>query len=310
MTRRQDRDERRARARRRRAIVAVAGGVIGSAVLTAVLVAGGRTPAPGTGPPPAPAAASLPVPSQSAVAPAAPPCSDPVLRVALDSGRDEPAIAAAGGADAFRSAVTTGRAPCVTLSDPARLWVVVNKQRPLVPADAVPGGLTEVPVRSLNAGILRADAADALGSLFAAAAQAGAGEMVQLSGYRSYGAQADTYADHVAAQGQVEADLGTARPGFSEHQTGLAADVVACDGGCGGLDDFAGTAQQQWVAAHAWEFGFIVRYEDGRTSVTGYEPEPWHLRFVGPALARAYHEGGWHSLEEFFGLPPAPDYAD
>lgn len=309
MTRRQDRDERRGRTRRRRATAAVASGLVAAAVLTGILVAAGRTPAPGTGAPPAPAAASLPVPRQAAVAPAASPCSDPVFRGELDAGRDESAIAVAGGADAFRSAVTTGRAPCVTLSDPGRLWVVVNKQRPVVPADAVPPGLTEVSVRSLNAGILRTDAAAALASLVAAAAEAGAGDVAQLSGYRSYGAQADNYADHVAAQGQVEADRGTARPGFSEHQTGLAADVVACDGGCGGLDDFVATAQGQWVAAHAWEFGFIVRYEDGRTPVTGYEPEPWHLRFIGPTLARSYHAGGWHTLEEFFGLPAAPDYA-
>jgi D-alanyl-D-alanine carboxypeptidase len=105
-----------------------------------------------------------------------------------------------------------------------------------------------------------------------------------------------------------EADRSSARPGFSEHQSGLAGDVVGCDGSCGSLDDLAGTAQGQWIVAHAWEYGWITRYEDGYTPVTGYIPEPWHLRYIGPELARAYHDGGWHTLEEFFGLPAAPTY--
>ena len=66
--------------------------------------------------------------------------------------------------------------------------------------------------------------------------------------------------------------------------------------------------QGQWIVAHGWEYGWITRYEDGYTPVTGYSPEPWHLRYIGPELARAYHDGGWHTLEEFFGLPAAPTY--
>jgi D-alanyl-D-alanine carboxypeptidase len=83
---------------------------------------------------------------------------------------------------------------------------------------------------------------------------------------------------------------------------------VACGLGCGGLDGFGGTTQSDWVAAHAWEHGFIVRYEDVGSPITGYAPEPWHLRYVGVDLAAAYHNGGFHTLEEFFGLPPAPGY--
>ncbi len=99
----------------------------------------------------------------------------------------------------------------------------------------------------------------------------------------------------------------SARPGFSEHQSGIAADLVGCNGACGTLDDLAASPQGQWLAAHAWEFGWIVRYEDGRTATTGYLAEPWHVRFIGPQLAQAYHSGGWHTLEEFFGVAPAPD---
>ena len=64
----------------------------------------------------------------------------------------------------------------------------------------------------------------------------------------------------------------------------------------------------QWLAAHSWEFGWIARYEDGHTQTTGYRPEPWHLRYVGCELARAYHDGNWHTLEDFFALPAAPGY--
>jgi D-alanyl-D-alanine carboxypeptidase len=140
------------------------------------------------------------------------------------------------------------------------------------------------------------------------AAAAGVGEIALLSGFRSFQTQQETYGNQVGAQGAAQADLTSARPGYSEHQSGLAADVVACADGCGTLDDLAATAQGQWIAANAWQYGWIVRYEAGYQPITGYDPEPWHLRFIGTDLAKAYHDGGWHTLEEFFGLPAAPTY--
>jgi len=116
-----------------------------------------------------------------------------------------------------------------------------------------------------------------------------------------------TYNGHVRSEGQQHADAASARAGHSEHQTGLALDLVACSP-CGGIEAFGATPQGEWVAAHAWEYGFIVRYESGATGVTGYMPEPWHLRYIGRELAAVYHHGGFHTLEEFFGLPAAPDY--
>ena len=127
--------------------------------------------------------------------------------------------------------------------------------------------------------------------------------------YRSYGLQQVTYSRFVRSEGVAGADAGSARPGHSEHQSGLAVDVVACSDGCGSLGAFGSTAQSDWIVQHAWEYGFIVRYEKGATPTTGYMPEPWHLRFIGVELAKAYHDGGFHTLEEFFGLPAAPDYA-
>ena len=112
----------------------------------------------------------------------------------------------------------------------------------------------------------------------------------------------------MASRGVAGADLVSARPGFSEHQSGITGDLIACNGGCGTLDDLAASRQGAWLRDHAWKYGWITRYEEGYTATTGYLPEPWHMRFVGQELARAYHQGDWHTLEDFFGLPAAPEY--
>lgn len=241
---------------------------------------------------------------------AADPCADPAVAEALATGADEAAIAAFGGGTAFRDAVVSGNAPCISLSDPARIWVVVNKTRPLAPLGFEPSSLDGVDLASTTpSDRLRTDARDALSALAQTADASGAGVLGINNGYRSYNLQVSTYSGFVAAEGVAGADEGSARAGFSEHQTGLAVDVVACDDGCGDIDSFGSTAQAAWVAEHAWEYGYVVRYESGASDRTGYMPEPWHLRFVGPQLAAAYHDGGYHTLEEFFGLAAAPDYA-
>ncbi|MGO1412788.1 MAG: M15 family metallopeptidase [Microbacteriaceae bacterium] len=260
--------------------------------------------------PPAPAvAAQLPGIEVAAVA-ATDPCSDSAVIDALAAGDDEGTIAAFGGGAAFREAVVAGSAPCISLTDPTRQWVVVNKGHALTPSDFEPTGLVEAPIQMTTASrLIDHDAAAALGDMASALNAAGVGELGMNNSYRSYRLQDTNYSGQVAEIGQDAADLGSARPGFSEHQTGLAVDVVACSIECDGIDAFAGTPESDWVAAHAWEHGFIIRYPAGATDMTGYEPEPWHLRYVGPELAAAYHEGGFHSLEDFFGLPAAPDYA-
>lgn len=250
----------------------------------------------------------LPAPTMSVQAAGSSLCDDPAFSAALSGGDDAGAIAAAGGAAALRTAVATGAAPCVPLDDPARVWVVVNKARPYVPVDYAPADLVAPDIRVLDDVTLRRPAADALSALARDAEAQGAGQIAAESAYRSYATQQSTYAGHVSDRGVAGADLVSARPGYSEHQSGLAVDVVPCDGSCASIDDLAASAQGAWIAEHAWEYGWIVRYDAGRTPVTGYEPEPWHLRFIGTDLARAYHEGGWTTLEEFFALPPAPTY--
>lgn len=240
---------------------------------------------------------------------AADPCSEPVVLEAITVADDAAIIAGFGGGESFRAAVVAGNAPCVALDDPSHAWVVVNKARPLSPITFAPSSLADIPLpMTTRSGQARSDAAAAAGELAAAAAAEGAGSIGANNGYRSYDLQVETHDAHVRDRGQADADAASARAGHSEHQTGLALDLVACDPSCGEIEAFGATPQGAWVAANAWEFGFIVRYEQVGSGVTGYKPEPWHLRYVGRELAAAYHHGGFHTLEEFFGLPAAPDY--
>ena len=189
------------------------------------------------------------------------------------------------------------------LSSPDSVTVIVNKQRPLDPGHEPPD---LVPVAGSQVR-LRAEAADALKSLRAAAAEADVPIAVH-SAYRSYGEQAQTFEGWVAALGEDRAVARSARAGHSEHQTGLAVDVVAMTGACRTIGCFGETPQAAWLAEHAHEHGWVVRYQKGAEAVTGYDAEPWHLRYVGVDVARAAVESEATSLETLFGLPAAPGY--
>ncbi len=77
---------------------------------------------------------------------------------------------------------------------------------------------------------------------------------------------------------------------------------------CSALNCLGSTSQGRWLKSNAWRYGFVLRYESGYTGVTGYNPEPWHFRYVGTPVSTDYHAGGWHTLEQYFGLPAAPTY--
>ncbi|HRO95206.1 M15 family metallopeptidase, partial [Citricoccus sp.] len=182
-----------------------------------------------------------------------------------------------------------------------------NKRNPLQPADWAPADLTVPDVRSTRVGLtLRAEAATAAEALFAAAAADGV-DLSLVSAYRSYSYQQGTYAGWVQQHGRAGADRISARPGHSEHQTGLAMDVGAADAACTLEQCFGDTPEGAWVARHAAAHGWIVRYPAGAEDVTGYSPEPWHLRYVGtPAAADVVRSGG--VLETAWGFAPAPGY--
>lgn len=115
------------------------------------------------------------------------------------------------------------------------------------------------------------------------------------SNFRSYDDQVALYKKYVDRDGQAAADAYSARPGFSEHQTGLVIDLNSVD------DSFAGTPEAEWVAKNAHKYGFIVRYPKGKEAVTGYQYEPWHIRYLGVDTATAVYQSG-KTLEEYLGI--------
>ena len=185
--------------------------------------------------------------------------------------------------------------------DVTSIWVVVNKQRPLSPKTFAPTDLVAVG----GGQQLRKEAAAALVQLISAAKTDGK-YISPLSGYRSYNTQVTVYNREVSTYGQTVADSQSARPGTSEHQTGLSIDVGG--GGCGVEDCFGKTAEGKWVAANAYKYGFIIRYPETKQPITGYRYEPWHIRYVGVELATEMQKQGVQTLEEFFSLPAAPSY--
>lgn len=194
--------------------------------------------------------------------------------------------------------------------DPARIDVVVNKQRPLEPLDYFPADLATPALTAGPGGDgaqLRAAAAKAAERMFAAAAADGA-PMTVLSGFRSYQTQVSTYQHWVDVNGKAGADRVSARPGFSEHQTGLSMDIGDASGSCRLEACFADTPAGAWAAQNAHRFGFVVRYQPGQESVTGYSAEPWHLRYIGTKDAGAMLGSGAKALETYYGLPAAPNY--
>lgn len=182
-----------------------------------------------------------------------------------------------------------------SLTDPRSIWVIVNKRHPITPLDFQP---TIALVRGYQVAVA---AARPLAHLLDTADRDGVPLKIA-SAYRSFDYQEGVHANLVATLGQGAADAISARPGYSEHQTGLAVDLQPLDGTCALEACFVHTRAGRWLAAHAWRFGFLVRYTEANRRVTGYAPEPWHFRYVGTALAREVHDKGSPSLEGFFGV--------
>ena len=123
------------------------------------------------------------------------------------------------------------------------------------------------------------------------------------SGYRSYYDQKYIYNNYVSRDGKTKADTYSARPGHSEHQTGLAFDLNTIN------DSFTYTDEGKWVNDNCYRFGLIIRYPKGKDNITGYMHESWHLRYVGIELAtKLYNNGNWITLEEYFGIDSKYNY--
>lgn len=196
-------------------------------------------------------------------------------------------------------------------TDPASIWVVVNKPLPLNPVDYTPNDLVypNVPLRvpGNESMQLRKEAATALEQMFAAAKKDGLDLMIS-SGYRSYPYQVGLYNGYVKSSGQAAADTYSARPGHSEHQTGLGVDIEPASKKCELDACFATTPEGEWLAKHAFEYGFMLRYTTEKENITGYESEPWHYRYVGVDLAQELFTTNTKTLEEFFGVKGGKEF--
>lgn len=193
-------------------------------------------------------------------------------------------------------------------TDPSSLWVVVNKKHLLSPIDYAPSDLVYPDVPNANHQPLRKPAADAVVALFAAAKSEAKLSLAIESGYRAYRTQLQLYNESVAQNGKAVADDLTARPGTSEHQTGLAVDISTVPPQCSLQECYGTTVSGKWLAANAWRFGFLLRYPADKVPVTGYSYEPWHFRYIGVPLATELHKTHVETLEEFFGISGGETY--
>lgn len=177
------------------------------------------------------------------------------------------------------------------VTNPDDLLALVNKTRSL-PSDYVPDELVEPEVphvfqgENLPYNKMRRVAAEALESLFAAGEEEGL-QFVARSGYRSYDTQVEVFSRNVEKNGEEAANKYSARPGESEHQTGLVMDVTSPGVQNELVIPFEDTNEGKWLKDHAADFGFIIRYLKGKEDITGYQYEPWHLRYVGKDAAKA-----------------------
>lgn len=181
------------------------------------------------------------------------------------------------------------------------LWKIVNKQSSFSnityqPADLQPVAVPTMPGRGREEKSLRAALMQDLIAMVDAAKKAGVSLRVG-SGYRSYATQQALFARYSQQYGEAAASQFSSRAGHSEHQSGLAADFIGTDGACWVDECFEKTAAGEWLAKHAHEYGFILRYPKGKEATTGFQYEPWHFRYVGIELATALHQSGL-TLEE------------
>lgn len=271
----------------RRAVLSAAVGSAGTALLAACGAQGakGRS-ASSTG--------SSPTSSPS-VSPFTSPSESPATQTASATPTGSPSVSKAASASpaAVRPSVE---------SSPESLRCLVNKMRPFAQKDWAPSDLVDFEGQQL-----RAEAAQAARTMMDAAKAEGVTLTVS-SAYRSYAVQQQTYQHWVSVNGQKVADQLSARPGYSEHQTGLAIDFSSPEG-CRLEECYEDTRAGRWLAKNAQNYGFILRFPKGQQAVTGYLFEPWHYRYLGKDLTARYVASGANTLEEFLGTGAAPDYA-
>ncbi|GED66881.1 hypothetical protein BRE01_05830 [Brevibacillus reuszeri] len=192
------------------------------------------------------------------------------------------------------------------VAEPQSMTVLVNKQKKLpenyTPQDLVFPNVPYLLPEKSEKRKMRQEAAGALEQLFAAAKGDGV-SLAGVSAYRSHAYQKALFNRYVQKDGLEKARTYSAVPGTSEHETGLSIDVSGINGKCAAESCFGGTKEAEWLAQHSVEYGFIIRYPEGKDAITGYMYEPWHIRYVGVDVAKEISEKGT-TLEEYFGAVP------
>ncbi|MGW6662389.1 M15 family metallopeptidase [Peribacillus sp. NPDC055009] len=199
-----------------------------------------------------------------------------------------------------------GQAGLQTLAHPEGIPVLVNKQYSLPedykPADLIYPKVDFIFQDKIEKRMMREEAGKALEVMFQAAEKENM-HFAGVSAYRSHQRQIEVFNNYVAKDGEEKAKTYSAMPGTSEHETGLAIDVTTHDGACAAQDCFGDTNEAAWLAEHAHEYGFIIRYPEGKENITGYKYEPWHIRYVGVATATEIFEAKI-TLEEYYNAVP------
>ena len=186
----------------------------------------------------------------------------------------------------------------VTVSDLDSIYVLVNKYSGL-PADYEPSDLVQVPSSGENENVrMRKEAAEAFEKLIEAASNEGF-ILNACSAYRSYAYQTDLFNNGAASYGEEYADRYWTRPGYSEHQSGLAVDI-RMDNDCSDLDVVRYNSHYDWLLENMHTYGFILRYPDDKEDKTKIAPESWHLRYVGVDLATYLYKNNL-ALDEYYG---------
>lgn len=194
-------------------------------------------------------------------------------------------------------------------TNPESITVMVNKELSLpsdyIPADLVVPNVTFSIQYYDEKKLMREEAARALEKLFLAASQKGL-YFNAVSGYRSYDRQYDIFTNNIKTQGLKHTLAYSAIPGYSEHQTGLSMDVSTKSVNNRLDESFAETPEGIWLKDNAHLYGYIIRYAEDKPDITGYSYEPWHIRYVGKALALYLYENNL-SLEEYYNFVPKLD---
>lgn len=183
------------------------------------------------------------------------------------------------------------------VNNPGSVDMLINKHFYLSES-YIPGDLVEMSVQYASKGVKLSNTAYEPFKEMANAMKAVGLNMYASSTYRDYSYQVELYEDYVKRDGEEVADTFAARPGHSEHQTGLTADLATSSGG---LKKFGESKEYQWMIENAHHYGWILRYPVGKECITGYEAEPWHWRYVGKDLAEKVVQSGL-SYDEYYML--------